>query len=114
MGTVVTLGVADAGGTGTDSSVEFDALVQAYRPRVFRFLLASLRDRESAENLIQDCFLRAYRARDQFRKQRWLNLGGASSWMENLVLRTERGFERRSDCGRYRRKSEQRARARTG
>jgi DNA-directed RNA polymerase specialized sigma24 family protein len=30
-------------------------------------LLASLRDRESAENLTQDCFVRAYRARAHFR-----------------------------------------------
>jgi RNA polymerase sigma-70 factor (ECF subfamily) len=46
---------------------DFDALVKRYRPRIFRFLLASLRDRESAENLTQDCFVRAYRARGQFR-----------------------------------------------
>ena len=67
MDTVVILGVADASGVDANRSLEFDALVQAYRPRVFRFLLASLRDRESAENLTQDCFLGAYRARDQFR-----------------------------------------------
>jgi RNA polymerase sigma-70 factor, ECF subfamily len=46
---------------------DFEALVRTHRPRVFRFILASLRDRETAENLTQDCFIRAYRARDQFR-----------------------------------------------
>lgn len=46
---------------------DFDSLVKRYRPRIFRFLLASLRDRESAENLTQDCFVRAFRARGQFR-----------------------------------------------
>jgi RNA polymerase sigma-70 factor, ECF subfamily len=46
---------------------DFDSLVKRYRPRIFRFLLASLRDRESAENLTQDCFVRAFRAREQFR-----------------------------------------------
>jgi RNA polymerase sigma-70 factor, ECF subfamily len=46
---------------------DFDALVKRHRPRIFRFLLASLRDRESAENLTQDCFVRAFRAREQFR-----------------------------------------------
>jgi len=88
MGTVVTLGVADTGGTGTESSLEFDTMVQAYRPRVFRFLLASLRDRESAENLTQDCFLRAYRARDQFR--------GASSpatWLMQIAINLVRKHE---------------------
>ncbi len=46
---------------------DFDSIVREHRPRVFRFLLASLRDREAAENLTQDCFMRAYRAREQFR-----------------------------------------------
>jgi RNA polymerase sigma-70 factor (ECF subfamily) len=46
---------------------DFDSLVRAHQPRIFRFLLASLRDRESAENLTQDCFVNAYRARYQFR-----------------------------------------------
>ena len=88
MGTVVTLGVADGGSTGTESSLEFDALVQNFRPRVFRFLLASLRDRESAENLTQECFLRAYRARDQFR--------GASSpatWLMQIAINLVRKHE---------------------
>jgi RNA polymerase sigma-70 factor (ECF subfamily) len=46
---------------------DFDSLVRLHRPRVFRFLLASLRNRETAENLTQDCFVRAYQARSQFR-----------------------------------------------
>lgn len=45
----------------------FDAVIQLHRPRVFRFILASIRDRESAENLTQECFMRAYQARHQFR-----------------------------------------------
>lgn len=46
---------------------DFDEVVRLYRQRVFRFLLASLRDRDLAENLTQDCFLRAYMAREHFR-----------------------------------------------
>jgi RNA polymerase sigma-70 factor (ECF subfamily) len=46
---------------------DFDSLVRLHRPRIFRFILASLRDRETAENLTQDCFVRAYQARSQFR-----------------------------------------------
>ena len=46
---------------------DFDSLVGEYRPRIFRFILASLRDRGSAENLTQECFVRAYKAREQFR-----------------------------------------------
>jgi RNA polymerase sigma-70 factor, ECF subfamily len=88
METFLTLGAAEAGDTGTMGSLEFDELVEAYRPRVFRFLLASLRDRESAENLTQDCFLRAYRARDQFR-------GAASpaTWLMQIAINLVRKHE---------------------
>ena len=47
---------------------DFDSLVRIHRPRIFRFILASLRNRETAENLTQDCFVRAYQARKQFRR----------------------------------------------
>ncbi len=46
---------------------DFDAVVVLYWPRVFRFALASLRDRDAAQTVAQDCFLKAYRARDRFR-----------------------------------------------
>jgi RNA polymerase sigma-70 factor, ECF subfamily len=88
METFLTLGAAEAGDTGTVGSLEFDELVEAYRPRVFRFLVASLRDRESAENLTQDCFLRAYRARDKFR-------GAASpaTWLMQIAINLVRKHE---------------------
>jgi RNA polymerase sigma-70 factor (ECF subfamily) len=91
MDTVFTFGTPEACSAGADGSSEFDAVVQTYRPRVFRFLLASLRDRESAENLTQDCFLRAYRARDQFR--------GASSqatWLMQIAINLVRRHESNS------------------
>jgi len=46
---------------------DFDAVVRLHWPRVFRYALASLRDREDAESLTQDCFLRAYKGRERFR-----------------------------------------------
>jgi len=46
---------------------DFDAVVRDHQPAVFRFLLASLREYEPAENLTQECFLRAYQARRSFR-----------------------------------------------
>ena len=67
---------------------DFDALVSEHRPRIFRFLLASLRNRESAENLTQECFLRAYRAREQFR-------GAASipTWLLQIAANLVRDHE---------------------
>jgi RNA polymerase sigma-70 factor, ECF subfamily len=60
-------GQAVAAGETRDDLQDFDELVRLHRPRVFRFLWASLRNRETAENLTQDCFVKAYRARGQFR-----------------------------------------------
>ena len=56
-----------AGEPQGDEFEDFDSLVRLHRPRIFRFVLASLRNRETAENLTQDCFVRAYQARHQFR-----------------------------------------------
>jgi RNA polymerase sigma-70 factor, ECF subfamily len=82
---------AVAGEPRTDELEDFDALVELHRPRIFRFLLASLRNRETAENLTQDCFIRAYQARDQFR--------GASSigtWFMRIAANLVRNHESNS------------------
>src|SRR5438270_10238087 len=71
-----------------DGMQDFDSLVRQHRPRVFRFILASLRDKETAENLTQDCFVRAYQARDRFR--------GASSvatWFLQIAANLVRDHE---------------------
>ena len=57
------VGVAE----GTAEVADFDAVLREYRPRIFRFALASLRDRDAAETVTQDCFLRAHAAWEQFR-----------------------------------------------
>lgn len=38
---------------------DFDAVVLLHWPVVFRFALASLRDRDAAQTLTQDCFMNA-------------------------------------------------------
>src|SRR5579862_4512549 len=60
---------------------DFDAVVRLYWPRIFRFALASLRDRDAAQTVAQDCFLKAYRGRDRFR-------GEASilTWLMQIVV----------------------------
>ena|SRR5215471_15787067 len=69
-------------------SESFDELVRRHRPRVFRFLLASLRNRETAENLTQDCFLRAYQARAQFR-----GAASAATWFLRIAANLVRDHE---------------------
>jgi len=60
---------------------DFDAVVRLYWPRIFRFALASLRDRDAAESLAQDCFLKAYRARQGFRGEASL-----STWLMKIAV----------------------------
>lgn len=60
---------------------DFDEVVRLYRARVFRFLLASLRDRDVAENLTQDCFLKAYMGRQHFRGDSSL-----STWLMKIAM----------------------------
>jgi len=48
-------------------TADFDSVVGAFRPAVFRFALACLRDRDAAETVAQDCFLKAFNSRNAFR-----------------------------------------------
>jgi len=42
-----------------------ESILRLYKPKVFRFLLASLREKDIAETLTQDCFFKAYQARER-------------------------------------------------
>jgi RNA polymerase sigma-70 factor (ECF subfamily) len=77
-----------AEGTCVEELLDFDSLVELHRPRVFRFILASLRDRETAENLTQECFVRAYKARDQFR-----GAAGIGTWLMHIAANLVRDHE---------------------
>jgi len=70
---------------------DFDSLVKRHRPRIFRFLLASVRDRDLAENLTQDCFIRAYRARERFR-----GAATVSTWLLEIAANLVRDHEGKS------------------
>ena len=81
-------GTAPPAGLHGGGISDFDAVFEAHRPRIFRFILASLRDKEAAENLTQDCFVRAYQARAQFR--------GSSSpvtWLMHIAANLVRDHE---------------------
>src|SRR5215510_11202769 len=71
---------------------DFEAVMREYRPRIFRFALASLRDRDAAETVTQDCFLRAHAAWEQFRGE-----AGVQTWLMTIAVNLIR------DTGRSRR-----------
>jgi RNA polymerase sigma-70 factor (ECF subfamily) len=71
------------------AAAEFDVVVREYWPRVFRFILVSLRDRNDAESLTQDCFLKAFQA--------WRNFRGDSSvstWLMRIAVNQLRDHTR--------------------
>jgi RNA polymerase sigma-70 factor (ECF subfamily) len=46
---------------------DIDAVIRQYKPKVFRFVAFSVSDRDAADSITQDCFLKAHLTRDQFR-----------------------------------------------
>jgi RNA polymerase sigma-70 factor (ECF subfamily) len=80
---------------------DFDSLVRQHRPRVFRFVFASLRNRETAENLTQDCFIRAYQAREQFRRA-----SSIGTWFMQIAANLVRDHESNSRLKFWRRNLE--------
>jgi RNA polymerase sigma-70 factor (ECF subfamily) len=46
---------------------DVNTLCSTYRSRIYRYALLSLRDADLAESVTQDCFLKAYKARKEFR-----------------------------------------------
>src|SRR5271168_65227 len=46
---------------------DVNTLCATYRSRIYRYALLSLRDPDLAETVTQDCFLKAYKAREEFR-----------------------------------------------
>src|SRR5689334_4663678 len=68
---------------------DFDAVVHLYWPRVFRFALASLRDRDAAEALTQDCFLHAFKAWKRFRGE-----ASVQTWLMRIAVNLVRDAAR--------------------
>lgn len=73
---------------------DIDGIVALYQPRIFRFLLATLRDHDAAESLTQETFLRAWNARDSFRED-----CSIATWLTRIALNLARDHTR---TGRFR------------
>ena len=75
--------------TVSRTTAEFDDVVREYWPRVFRFMLVSLRDRNEAESLTQDCFLKAFQAWGRFRGDSSVN-----TWLMRIAVNQLRDHAR--------------------
>jgi len=77
---------------------EFDAIVRRHQRRVHRFLLMMLRDPEEADNLTQECFLRAYLHRVSFRGESSLE-----TWLLRIAANLARDHARSRKAGFWKR-----------
>jgi RNA polymerase sigma-70 factor (ECF subfamily) len=68
---------------------DFEGVVRLHWLKVFRFALASVRDRHAAETLTQDCFFRAYKARDRFRGE-----SSVATWLMQIAVNLVRDHAR--------------------
>ncbi len=73
---------------------DLESIVALYEPRIFRFLLSTLRDRDAAETLTQETFLRAWTSRANFRSD-----CSISTWLIRIALNLARDHTR---TGRFR------------
>lgn len=65
----------------------FEALVERYQARLFSYALRLLRNREDAEEAVQDALMKAYRAWPDFNARRHTNL---SAWLLKITLNVAR------------------------
>ncbi len=66
-------------------ALQFAEVAERYRPQIFRFLLASLRDPDMAETLTQDCLLKAYRNWDSFRGE-----SSVITWLLRIAINLQK------------------------
>jgi RNA polymerase sigma-70 factor (ECF subfamily) len=66
----------------TKQQRQFEALVNAHSTELFRYAYAMCRNRHQAEDLVQETYLRAWRAKDSLRDHR-----AARSWLYTILRR---------------------------
>jgi RNA polymerase sigma-70 factor (ECF subfamily) len=79
-----TLAAVPAGDSVTLTAIaddEFDSLIRVNQRRIFRIIFLHVRDADAADTLTQECFLRAFQQRGNFR-------GGASptTWLIRIAV----------------------------
>ena len=97
------MGTADIDGMAEKGSpvlllADIDTLVRLFQPKVLRFVAFSIRDWDAAESITQDCFLKAYASRGQFRGD-----CSAKTWLMRIALNLIRTHERRQKVKFWRR-----------
>jgi RNA polymerase sigma-70 factor, ECF subfamily len=63
----------------------FESVAEVHRPRIFHFLLGSSRDRDLAETLTQECFLKALRNWTRFRGD-----SATGTWLIRIAINLQK------------------------
>ena len=66
---------------------DIDALMRLYKAKVFRFVAFSVGDRDAADSITQDCFLKAHNTRSQFRGD-----CSVSTWLMRIAFNLVRDY----------------------
>jgi len=94
-----TLEMATLGRAAVESvPLDFDLVVRQHQQRIYRVLLAMVRDPDLADNLTQDCFVRAYQKRASFRGE-----SSVSTWLISIAINLARDQGRNRRAGFWRR-----------
>ena len=68
---------------------DIEGVMRLYRGRILRYAMFAVRDRDAAETITQECFFKAYRARDSFRGDCSL-----STWLMQIAVNLVRDYAR--------------------
>jgi RNA polymerase sigma-70 factor, ECF subfamily len=68
---------------------DIEGVMRLYRPRILRYAMFAVRDRDAAETITQECFFKAYRARESFRGDCSL-----STWLMQIAVNLVRDYAR--------------------
>jgi RNA polymerase sigma-70 factor, ECF subfamily len=80
------------------SALDFERLVPEHQQRIYRILLGLVRDADTADNLTQECFVRAYEKRSSFRGE-----SSVSTWLVSIAINLARDHQRDRRTGFWRR-----------
>jgi len=68
---------------------DFDSVVKRHQQRIYRVLLGMVRDRDAAETLTQESFMKAYEARSTYRGEASL-----STWLIRIAINLAHDYHR--------------------
>ncbi len=78
--------------------LDFDRLVRGHQQRIYRVLLGLVRDAGTADDLTQECFVRAFRSRELYRGE-----AAVGTWLVSIAINVARDHQRNRRAGFWRR-----------